>query len=394
MTPVTVAGWGDNQFGQIGNGHLVTGGAVFPPKHYELDNIKSVDAGLHHSIALSRDGNVLTWGDNAYGQAGAGKIGGIRPSPKAVQGLRDIIQVAAGQDHSVALDASGRVWTWGLNMSGQLGDGTNANSSNPRIILGLSDVRYVAAGYRSSLAVKKDGTVWAWGGFCNLKTRTKNLQDYITSLSVGGYGHGNGGTIDDVTPEEDCLYEDYLNVKSYQPVQIKGLPAVEKIDIGWGHALAITKEGELWAWGCNMYGQVGVGKGPASPAIHTPTRIKGIGRVTEAVTGYRHSLALTEDGKLWGWGHNYYGEIGAGEQEQIVTSPRLISFSEEINHIYAGHDYSLFLTKNGEIWGLGHASFGQLGGQQASFERHIVKVAPGQFTTVAAGGGHGLAILK
>lgn len=245
--PVALVAWGDNQFGQVGDGHLSTGNAIVSPKHYQLSNVTRLDAGLHHSVALTEDGQVLSWGNNSYGQLGARKIGGVRPTPKTVPGLRDIVQVVAGQDHSLALDTHGHVWSWGLNMSGQLGDGTNTDNGTPRIVPGLGDIHTIAAGYRSSLAVKNDGTVWAWGGFCNLKMRSKGLQDYISALSIGGYGQTGGGTIDDITPEEDCLYEDYLKVKSYQPIQIQGLPPIDRVDIGWGHALAITKEGELWA---------------------------------------------------------------------------------------------------------------------------------------------------
>lgn len=129
-----------------------------------------VATGDEHKIVLKRDGTVWAWGNNGSGQLGNG---GIDPSltPVQVPGLTNIIKIIAGGTHTLALKRDGTVWGWGLNSSGQLGDGTTTLfRRTPVQVLGpsgagvLSSIIDIAAGQEFSLAVRNDGTVWAWGG--------------------------------------------------------------------------------------------------------------------------------------------------------------------------------------------------------------------------------------
>ncbi|MCL1983769.1 MAG: hypothetical protein FWG58_00020, partial [Methanomassiliicoccaceae archaeon] len=135
-----------------------------------------VAAGGAHSLALKSDGTVWAWGWNAQRQLGDG-TGTERSTPVQVKGpggtgyLTNVIAIAAGGNHSMALKEDGTVWAWGYDLYGQLGDGDSggADKSTPIQVKGqdgtgyLTDVKAIAAGNMHSIALKSDGTVWAWG---------------------------------------------------------------------------------------------------------------------------------------------------------------------------------------------------------------------------------------
>lgn len=122
-----------------------------------------VAAGKTHSLAVRGDGTVWAWGFNTSGQLGDGTYT-LRRTPGQVSGPSGVIALAAGPAHSLAVSGDGTVWSWGDNWRGQLGDGkVSVPRATPLQVAGLSNVLSVAAGEHHSLAVRDDGTVWAWG---------------------------------------------------------------------------------------------------------------------------------------------------------------------------------------------------------------------------------------
>ena len=107
-------------------------------------------------------GRVWSWGFNRDGQLGDGTTAN-RSTPVRVEGLSGVVDVSSGRQHSLALKTDGTVWAWGGNDAGQLGDGTTANRITPIRVIGLINVVEVEAGWNHSLALKENGTVWAWG---------------------------------------------------------------------------------------------------------------------------------------------------------------------------------------------------------------------------------------
>jgi len=232
-----------------------------------------IAAGLYHSITLKSDGTVWTWGDNQHGQLGDGTATD-RTTPVQVQGLTGVVAIAGGSYHSLALKSDGTVWAWGSNSSGQLGNGTTTKSYTPMQVQGLTGVVAIAAGGKHSLALKSDGTVWAWGD--------------------NWYGQlGNGTT-----------------TNRFTPVQVQGLTGVVAIAGGYYHTIALKQDGTVWTWGYNWYGQLG--DGTSSPHRTTPVQVQGLTGVVAIAGGYYHTVALKQDGTVWTWGSDSYGQLGDG----------------------------------------------------------------------------------
>jgi alpha-tubulin suppressor-like RCC1 family protein len=227
-----------------------------------------------HTVALKNDGTFWVWGNNYYGQLGDG-TNTNRNTPVPVSGLTGIITaISAGVFNTVALKNDRTVLAWGLNSSGQLGDGTTTDSDTPVPVSGLINVIAISAGESYAVALKNDGTVWAWGS--------------------NGYGQlGDGSTIE-----------------KHTPVPVSGLTGIiTAISAGELHTVALKNDGTVWAWGRNNYGQLGDGTTTDSD---TPVQASGLTGITAIAAGESHTVALKNDGTLWAWGRNNYGQLGDG----------------------------------------------------------------------------------
>jgi alpha-tubulin suppressor-like RCC1 family protein len=234
----SVWSWGTNELGQFGDGSSNTPIALFPVAVSGIATATSVAAGLYHTVALLADGTVAAWGNNASGQLGApsgdqclqwAKKFACAKNPLKVSGLNNVLAIASGSSHVLALKADGTVWAWGLNDGGQLGNGTATDSPVPIQVSSLSNVVAIAAGGRHSLALKADGTVWSWGW------NDKGQLGYPSTDTCRGPGA--------------C---------SKLPGQIASLADVTSISGGSVHSLALKADGSVWAWGMGqVWGQLG-----------------------------------------------------------------------------------------------------------------------------------------
>jgi YD repeat-containing protein len=158
----TVWTWGTNADGRLGR-NLATDVYPIPAQVPGLANVIAVASGYSHTLAVKTDGTVWAWGYNGSGQLGESTSNLIRNAPVQVQGLPAIAAVAAGADHSLAIGRDGRLWAWGKNESGQLGDGSTSNSNTPKLISSMTGVKAIASRTHTSLAVKADGSLWTFG---------------------------------------------------------------------------------------------------------------------------------------------------------------------------------------------------------------------------------------
>ncbi|WP_113704304.1 RCC1 domain-containing protein [Nonomuraea lactucae] len=237
-----VRSWGANTEGQLGIGN--TGGLRANPVDIPgLSGAVAITAGGGHSLALLADGRVKAWGSNSAGQLGIGSIGGVQDEPVDVVGLGGVrvVAIAAGNGHSLALLADGRVKAWGANFFGQLGNGGTENSGTPVDVVNLVGVRALSGGLGHSLALLGNGRVKSWGD---------NGSGQLGIGSIGG--------------------------QSETPVDVPNLSGVRAIDAGGLHSLALVSDNTISTWGSNFAGQLG--NGSTESRSGTPATIRtGLG---------------------------------------------------------------------------------------------------------------------
>lgn len=304
MSGGAVKAWGNNYWGQVGDG-TSTSPQPTPVQVKRADGafltgVKAVSAGLAHTLALRRDGTVWVWGNNGYGQLGPGGSGSSNTlSAIQVTGLpADVVGVAAGSVHNLALDSSGKVWSWGEDRTGQLGRNATlegkpdlTTKSTPGLVDIPAGVQIIAiaAGGRTSLAIDSDHNVWGWG--------------------YNKYGQAG---------QTPTIPADLVDPVVLQPTMIAGVSSITRISAGLDHCLALRSDGVVFAWGYNGYGQLGDGNAvPAynEAAYFIPQQIKMddiVGTVIDISAIGLHSLATTSDGRVWAWGMNAYRQLGDG----------------------------------------------------------------------------------
>jgi alpha-tubulin suppressor-like RCC1 family protein len=158
----TLWSWGSNGNGELGDNTQTNRNK--PVQVTGFTGVAAIAAGNGYSLAAKTDGTAWSWGYNAQGQLGDGTFNGPRLVPGQITSLVGIVQVAAGDAHSLAVSNDGHLWTWGSNSSGQIGNGASGGSQLLPLQLGLFPVARADGGGVYSLAITDDGTVWSWGG--------------------------------------------------------------------------------------------------------------------------------------------------------------------------------------------------------------------------------------
>lgn len=332
----TVMAWGSNGHGQLGDGSTGVNSS-FPVSTILLNDVTDISGGNFFTTALKSDGTVWAYGSNATGSLGD-NTNTDRFSPVQVLGeggmgyLNDIVAISSslGLGHSLALKSDGTVWAWGSNNFGQLGDNKVAGGHTPVQVHGednigfLTNIIQVVAAGEFSLALKDDGTVWAWGINAN-----------------GNLGNGSASYEIDV------------------PVQVTGLTNIIKIAGGTDHAMAIKDDGTVWAWGSDVYGELGNNTTDYF-YFDEPVEALGITNAVDIAGGQHHTLILTDDGKVWCMGNNMYGQLGDGTNENRLV-PTLVTGLDNVVAIDGGGSSSMALCSDGTLWTWGYNGFGELG---------------------------------
>lgn len=355
-----VYAFGDNYSGELGNTTGNIAEEAHPtPTPVDLPGatgpVTQLAAGTA-SLAVTSTGQLYAFGDNQYGQLGNTTDNGeehkANPTPTLVTlpaAAGPVTRVAAGEFHSLAVTFSGQLYAFGNNYYGQLGNKTNegSNTANPTptpVTLpgATGPVTQVAAGEDDSFAVTATGQLYAFG------------ENYYGEL---GNSATNGEYKANATPTL---------------VTLPGATGpVTQVAAGTFHTLAMTSTGQLYAFGENYYGQLGSttdnGAFDANPTP-TPVTLPGAtGPVTQIAAGGEHSLATTSTGQLYAFGENYYGQLGVAADSGTsnpTSTPTLVALpgaSGPVTQIAAGAFYSLAVTTAGQLFGFGENYYGQLG---------------------------------
>ena len=375
--------WGYNGVGQLGDG--TTENSSIPVRvlggeqggEY-LTDIYQVVVGRLRTVALTNDGEVYSWGSNQYGQLGDGTTENRYTPVKVLGGeqggtyLTDISQISAGEYYTVALKNDGsEVYSWGYNVYGQLGDGSNDEAHTPVKVLGgaqggeyLTDISQISAGYHHVVALKSDGSeVYAWG--------------------INTYGQ---------------LGDGFPGVMRVTPIKVLGgeqggeyLTGISQVFAGAHHTLALKSDGtEVYSWGLNDNGQLGDG---TTDNRSTPVKVLGgeqggtyLTGISEIVAGYYHTVAIASDGgTVYAWGDNEFGQLGDGTTDDSYTPVKVLggeqggTYLTGISQVSAGGYRTVALKNDGsEIYSWGPNGQGQVGDGTLIQRNTAVKVLRGE----------------
>lgn len=273
--------WGENSREEVGDGTRTDRSA--PYLHVGL-TVRQVVIGGHTTCALLTDGTVRCWGTNPHGIHGVTDFGSSVPRP--VPGLSSIVQITMGGNYFMcARRASGAVACWGNNPNGQLGDGTRTERYTPADVPGIMNAVDITAGGGHACAVLADGTVWCWGGNDHLQINCRRYEDQLVPALVQRYA----GSV----------------------------PVIRNVAAGNSHTCAIDAEGDVYCWGGNSFGQLGLGLRGDDCFIRNPVRL-GMQDVMAIASGYRHTCAALASGDVSCWGGNANGQLGDGSRTDAL----------------------------------------------------------------------------
>ncbi len=350
--------WGANSFGQLGDG--TTSSRNTPVRVMEapgvpLTGVRAIAAGGHgHSLALMQDGTVLAWGDGGFGHNGNGSTAN-QSYPVLVEKtggtpLTNVIAIADGAQHSLAVTSNGEVWAWGSGGYGRIGDGATSNRTRAvrvEISAGvpLTGVVQVAAGNAHSTAITSSGSIFTWGrnlqrqlGLGHVADRdrphqvtlphqaifitcgpTNTFAAALDGSVIRTYGWGENGTsyrIPNGTSDSAIAWpSELLNAPSTP------LTGIFKIAAGWKHGLGVHENGSVLGWGTSNYGQVGDGTTNILqyPVPVVDTSSQPLTNIISVVSGYEFSAALSLSGEVYVWGHGQSGQMGNATNSHTNT---------------------------------------------------------------------------
>ncbi|KAE8810905.1 ultraviolet-B receptor UVR8-like [Hordeum vulgare] len=326
-----VCSWGRGEDGQLGHGDSEDRPVPTVLTSFDVPRVTSVICGADHTIAYSDDEMQLySWGWGDFGRLGHGNSSDVfNPQPiVALQGMK-IKQIACGDSHCLAVTFNGQVHSWGRNQNGQLGLGNNQDSLLPQKLKAFEGVcvKMIAAGAEHTTAITEGGDLYGWGW--------------------GRYG--NLGLSD---RDDRSVPEKVSSVEGEKMVLVA---------CGWRHSVSVSSSGALYTYGWSKYGQLGHGDFQDHLVPRKLEALKDV-PISQISGGWRHTMAVAEDGKLYGWGWNKFGQVGV-EDNVDHCSPVEVNFPDEqkIVQVACGWRHTLALTENKNIFSWGRGASGQLG---------------------------------
>jgi alpha-tubulin suppressor-like RCC1 family protein len=296
-------------------------------------------------------------------------VGGS-PIPRIVPQLAgQVISVAIGTDHVCAVDRRGQLYAWGRGAFSQLGLGDTKDRIEPCAVPGLTaPVRSVSAGWRYTVCVCEDGKVYSWG-----------------AGSAGQLGHENKLRRRAPTP---IKYFDQLS------------NMVETVSCGETHVFALTEEGELYGWGSNENGRLGLSNNYKESSVPTLIDVCGGKKIVNVDAGNRHSACIDINGRLYTWGSGGNGRLGHGTTKDLSSPTNVLSTimnkHVKLNSVACGFSHTSAIDVDGNlyVWGCGNS--GRLGIKGSKHDDKVRPVKIGgemKFHSVDLGSNHSLGIL-
>ena len=339
---------GNNSTGGVGNGTavaqsspvLVSSGGSWNQITLGNDNGSVTTKG--NAVGIKSDGTLWTWGDNNFGQSGDITLAlTVNRSAPVQIGTSTWLTVDTAYNTVLAIKSDYTLWAWGKNTNGQLGDGTTIARSSP-IQIGTSSWTQIVSSANYSMAIRLDGSLWVWG-----------------------YGVQSGFTD---------------GVSRSSPVQIGSGLSFTQVAGKENSRIALNVDGTLLAWGYNGYGELGDGTNldRSSPVqIGTTT-----GALYDSISVSTHAIAKRKDGTIWTWGNNTYGQLGLSlGSTSHRSSPVQVGTSSWVN-VSAGFWNTLATTTTGpnglqQVYAWGYNQTGNLGTTDTAHRSSPVQIASG-----------------
>ena len=394
-TDGTVWSWGINNNGQLGDGTTTNRNSLVQVRG--IKNIKFIYAGLYHNLAVDADGVVWAWGSNSNKQLGNPSVTtSFIPYPVKVEGIDNVVSVAAGGYHSLAVKSDGTIWAWGYNNMGQLGDGTRETRAVPvQVMLSsgnpLNNMSCVSAGTYHSVALSTDKNIYTWG------------HDYYGQLGDGSIGRTSNSIGYTVDKEDIYGMGNTWSFSRLYPKCAVNTGDISMIVAKYYHTVYIKNDGSIYGFGRNisneaaytlifyphstsMSSQLYDGVRPFKFDIFTGTRNNYVqqgyyGEVYSSRTGsfdpaidaapgndFKNSnqllTALKTDGTVW----NYISSLGGSSVNDVSTNQYYTQIFDitnapltNVKAISRGNGFAAALKNDGSVWTWGVNTNGELG---------------------------------
>ena len=325
--------WGNSANGELGLGGTETQifNLPFMNKYFQNVRVLHLSCGYNHTVAILENGHAVSFGANEYGQLGQSESEKRPGDIRTLSEHRNVSMAACGARHSIFLTTNLQVYVCGDNSMGQLGVGDREPRRTPRLLprLQQESVIQVACGKFHSLALTQESVVYAWG--CN---------------EQGQLGTENR--------DNSCVCPN--------PVVALHSLFIAQISAGASHSFALTSSGSLFSWGRNTFGQLGLGD---TTNRNTPALVESLQNkfVVSVAGGEEHSLALTQEGSVFSFGCDVYGQLGHDSKHNQLTPKQIFDFmGSTITQIACGRMHSLVARENPSVvYAFGLAINGQLG---------------------------------
>jgi regulator of chromosome condensation len=335
-------------------------------------------------------GSVILFGSGDCGQLGMGEDLVSCPRPKRHSFFEDkeIISVSAGGLHTLALSRTGRVYSWGCNDEKALGHSAQEFTASQVNGLDQEFIVQVTCGDSISAALTSEGKIYTWGTFRDSK---------------GVIGVKSNRIEEKRRNDQATEHSDFHII----PTLLKDLShlRIKTISAGANHLLALSDDGEVYAWGCGEQGQLGrrVLERHKKLALHptriTPRRHRNHGGIVSMICGSYHSFLLAADGTVFAVGLNNFGQLGLGDfEDRLVPEeiPAEVWQGHKIIDLAAGEHHSMALSSSGAVFVFGRSDFHQMGIKESSSSRAhntpILNPSLSSISQIAAGSNHNLAI--
>lgn len=324
---------GKSENGESGDGSTLSKRVAIPIEKSQTDHIVKLFSDGANACGIRDDGTVRCWGDNDFGQLGKGDAAPGTESfyPVDVIGMTDVVSGSTGQGSSCFIRDNGSVWCTGHTEV----TGSGTNIGYPIQIRGLSKVIKVVEGFNRTCVLLEDGTVRCWGAYVGDGTATTYIDPTeptgltnIVDITATGIAGSKCAVKDDGTVwcwgvnDDGEVGNGLSGVDILTPTQIPAFTDVIQIDAGHDHVCATKDDGTVWCWGNNGFGQLGLGFSGADQL--SPQQVINVNNAIKVSAGKHTSCALLDDGNVKCWGDDFYGQAGGAGANSTILTPATV----------------------------------------------------------------------